>query len=308
MRILVLSRNGSLYSTNRLVRSARARGHDIDVVDPLELQLVVAKGRATLALAGSPLPVYHAVIPRIGASITRYGLAVVRQFEEAGVVVANGAASIAYAHDKVRTLQLLQRHDLAVPRTVCTRSLAGLPAALDTVGGCPAIVKLLHGSQGIGTMIADTPQAVFSLLETLWAMGQEIVLQEYIRESGGRDVRAFVVGGKVVAAMRRVARPGEFRSNLHRGGRGDPLLLPASYRRLATRAARVAGLEICGVDLLEGKKGPLVVELNSSPGLEGIEQATGIDVAHSIVARVETLWRKRRRAGRVAAPRLEPLH
>lgn len=294
MRIALLSRNATLYSTSRLVLAGRARGHQVDVLDPLELQTVVAVRTPSLHYAGTPLERYAVVIPRIGASITSYGVSVVRQFEQQRVVVVNGSVAIARTRDKVRTLALLARHGVPVPRTVCTRSLAGLDQALDLVGGCPAIVKLQHGTQGIGTMIAETPQALHALIETLWAMGQEIVLQQYVRESEGRDIRALVIDGRVVAAMRRQARPGEFRSNLHRGGTGDALSLPPRYRHCAVKAARLAGLDVAGVDLLEGRDGPLVVEINSSPGLEGIEQATGIDVASAIVALAE-----RRHAERV---------
>jgi len=303
MRFAVLSRNASLYSTSRLVLAGRARGHDVDVLDPLELQTVVAPRVPMLHRAGGALARYDAIIPRIGASITGYGVSMVRQFEQQQVPVVNGSVAIACTRDKVRTLALLARHRLPVPRTVCTRSLAGLDAALDLVGGCPAIVKLQHGAQGIGTMIAETPQALHSLIETLWAMGQEIVLQEYIRESEGRDIRALVVGGRVVAAMRRQARPGEFRSNLHRGGTGDGLSLPPRYRHCALKAAALTGLDIAGVDLLEGRHGPLIVEINSSPGLEGIEQATGVDVAETIIAIAE---KRAREGGPGRTPRAAP--
>ena len=199
----------------------------------------------------------------------------------------NGAVSIARSRDKLRALQLLTRRKIDVPITVCARSPAGVEAALGLVGGCPAIVKLQQGTQGIGTMIAETSQAVHSLLETLWAMGQDIVLQEYIRESKGRDIRAIVVGGRVVAAMRRQAKPGEFRSNLHRGGKGGHVTLPLAYRRVAIKATRAMGLEVAGVDMLESKSGPKILEINSSPGLEGIERATTVDVAGAIVEHAE---------------------
>jgi ribosomal protein S6--L-glutamate ligase len=283
MRLLVLSRNCSLYSTSRLVLAARARGHDVTVLDPLDFQIVVTKGRPTLFVGGRRVGGYDLVLPRIGASITSYGLAVVRQFDLMGVPVLNGAVAIARSRDKLRSLQLLTQRGIRVPITVCARSPAGIDAALAMVGGCPAIVKLQQGTQGIGTMIAETPQAVHSLLETLWAMGQDIVLQEYVKESKGRDIRAIVVGSRVIAAMRRVPKPGEFRSNLHRGGKGDKMTLPVAYRRAAVKAARAMGLEIAGVDMLEDRDGPRILEVNSSPGLEGIERATGVDVAGAIV-------------------------
>lgn len=283
MRLLVLSRNSSLYSTSRLVLAARARGHDVTVVDPLDFQIIVSKGRPSLFVGGRKVGRHDVVLPRIGASITSYGLAVVRQFDLMGVPVLNGAVAIARSRDKLRSLQLLTQRGIRVPITVCARSPAGIDAALALVGGCPAIVKLQQGTQGIGTMIAETPQAVHSLLETLWAMGQDIVLQEYVKVSRGRDIRAIVVGSRVIAAMRRVPKPGEFRSNLHRGGKGDKMTLPAPYRRAAVKAARAMGLEIAGVDMLEDRTGPRILEVNSSPGLEGIERATGVDVAGAIV-------------------------
>jgi ribosomal protein S6--L-glutamate ligase len=287
MRFLVLSRNASLYSTSRIVLAALARGHEVNVIDPLEFQIVVSRGRPSLLAGGAAVARYDIVIPRIGASITNYGLAVVRQFDLMGVPVLNGAVSIARSRDKLRALQLLTRRNIDVPITVCARSPAGVEAALGLVGGCPAIVKLQQGTQGIGTMIAETPQAVHSLLETFWAMGQDIVLQEYVRESKGRDIRVIVVGGRVVASMRRVAKPGEFRSNLHRGGKGDRVTLLKSYRNVAIHAAKAMGLEVAGVDMLEGKNGPKILEINSSPGLEGIERASGVDVAGAIIQHAE---------------------
>src|SRR5215831_10944274 len=289
MRFLVLSRNASLYSTSRLVLAARARGHDINVIDPLEFQIVVSRRRPSLVVGGAAVSRYDIVIPRIGASITNYGLAVVRQFDLMGVPVLNGAVAIARSRDKLRALQLLTRRNIDVPTTVCARSPAGIESALALVGGCPAIVKLQQGTQGIGTMIAETPQAVYSLLETLWAMGQDIVLQEYVRESKGRDVRAIVVGRRVVAVMRRTAKAGEFRSNLHRGGLGIKVKLDRRYTSAAVAATRAMGLEVAGVDMLEGSNGPKILEINSSPGLEGIERASGVDVATAIVQRAERI-------------------
>jgi ribosomal protein S6--L-glutamate ligase len=287
MRMLVLSRNASLYSTSRIVLAARARGHEVTVIDPLDFQIVVSRGKPALYLSGALVAKTDLVIPRIGASITNYGLAVVRQFDMMGVPVLNTAVAIARSRDKLRALQLLTRKSIDVPTTVCARSPAGLDAALELVGGCPAIVKLQQGTQGIGTMIAETPQAVASLLETLWAMGQDIVLQEYIRESKGRDIRAIVVGTRVVAVMRRTAKAGEFRSNLHRGGLGIKVKLDRRYSSAAVAATRAMGLEIAGVDMLEGMGGPKILEINSSPGLEGIERASGVDVATAIVKHAE---------------------
>ncbi len=298
MRMLILSRNPSLYSTSRIVLSARARGHDVTVIDPLEFQMVVSKGTPDLYIAGVEIPRYDVVVPRIGASITNYGLAVVRQFDMMGVPMLNGAVAIARSRDKLRALQLLTQEGIDVPITVCARSPAGLDTALALVGGAPAIVKLQQGTQGIGTMIADTAQAANALLETFWAMGQDIVLQEYIRESKGRDVRVIVVGGEVVAAMRRIAKKGEFRANLHRGGRATPLKLTKRYADAAIRAAKSMGLEVAGVDMLEGKRGPKILEINSSPGLEGVERATGVDVAGAIVEYAERYARRHRNTSR----------
>jgi ribosomal protein S6--L-glutamate ligase len=298
VRILVLSRNASLYSTSRLVLAARARGHDVAVADPLDFHLVVSRGRPSMYLADQPAPPADIVVPRIGASITNYGLAVVRQFDMMGVPVLNTAIAIARSRDKLRALQLLTRRDIDVPTTVCARTPDSVGLALQLVGGCPAIVKLQQGAQGIGTMIAETPQAVTSLLETLWAMGQDIVLQEYIAESKGRDIRAIVVGKRVIAAMRRQAKAGEFRSNLHRGGLGVRVELDRAYTQAAIGAVRVMGLEVAGVDMLESHAGPKILEINSSPGLEGIKRTNGVDVAGAIIAHAERLVarRSRRRA------------
>ena len=301
MRFLILSRNASLYSTSRIALAARARGHEVNVIDPLEFQIVVSRGRPSLLAGGAAVSRYDIVIPRIGASITNYGLAVVRQFDLMGVPVLNGAVSIARSRDKLRALQLLTRRNIDVPTTVCARSPAGVEAALGLVGGCPAIVKLQQGTQGIGTMIAETPQAVHSLLETFWAMGQDIVLQQYIAEAKGRDLRVIVVGGRVVASMRRVAKPGEFRSNLHRGGRGKPVMPDPEYVEAALRAARAVGLEVAGVDLLETKSGPKILEVNSSPGFEGLERATGLDIAGAIIDRALVLARERQATARSRA-------
>lgn len=307
MHILVLSRNASLYSTSRIVLAARARGHLVDVVDPLDFQIVVSRGKPSLLLGGAPVPDVDLVIPRIGASITNYGLAVVRQFDMMGIPVLNSAVSIARSRDKLRAMQLLTRKRIDVPITVCARSPAAIDAALDLVGGTPAIVKIQQGTQGIGTMIAETPQAVSSLLETLWAMGQDIVLQEYIHESKGRDIRTIVVGGRVVASMRRTAKAGEFRSNLHRGGLAVKVALPPAYRAAAVAATRVMGLDVAGVDMLEGREGPKILEINSSPGLEGIERASGVDVAGAIVVHAEKFAKgqKRRASSREVMSKIE---
>src|SRR5471030_2753496 len=251
MRLLLLSRNATLYSTSRLVLAARARGHEVSVADPLDLRIVISRGRPSLYLGDRAAPHADLVLPRIGASITNYGLAVVRQFDLMGVPVLNTALAIARSRDKLRAMQLLTKKNIDVPITVCARTPDSVELALQHVGGVPAIVKLQQGAQGIGTMIAETPQAVTSLLETLWAMGQDIILQEYIAESKGKDYRAIVVGGRVVAAMRRQAKAGEFRSNLHRGGLGVRVQMDKRYDPAAVAPVRAMGLEVAGVDMLE---------------------------------------------------------
>lgn len=302
MRVLILSRNASLYSTSRLVLAGRSRGHEVTVADPLDFHIVVSRGRPSMFLGGRSVPRADVVIPRIGASITNYGLAVVRQFDMMGVPVLNTAVAIARSRDKLRAMQLLTKRDIDVPKTVCARTPDSVDLALEFIGGTPAIVKLQQGAQGIGTMIAETPQAVTSLLETLWAMGQDIILQEYIAESKGRDYRAIVVGGRVVASMRRQAKAGEFRSNLHRGGLGMRVRMDKRYVQAATAAVKVMGLEVAGVDMLEGRDGPKILEINSSPGLEGIERTSGVDVAGAILAHAERFVARRsqRRLGKDA--------
>jgi ribosomal protein S6--L-glutamate ligase len=293
MRLLVLSRNAALYSTSRLVLAARSRGHEVSVADPLEFRIVISRGRPSVFLGDDVAPHVDLVLPRIGASITNYGLAVVRQFDLMGVPVLNTALAIARSRDKLRAMQLLTRKKIDVPVTVCARTPDSIDQAMALVGGAPCIVKLQQGAQGIGTMIAETPQAVKSLLETLWAMGQDIILQQYIAEAKGRDVRAIVAGGQVVAAMRRQAKAGEFRSNLHRGGLGVQVQLESAYRRAAVAATRVMGLEVAGVDMLETREGPKILEINSSPGLEGVERASGTDVARAIVIHAERFLARR---------------
>ena len=294
MHLLILSRKASLYSTRRLTEAARARGHVVSVIDPLEFSLVVSRGKPQLFFRGSPAEKYDLVLPRIGASITSYGLAVVRQFDMMGVPVLNHAIAIARSRDKLRAMQLLTKRDLDIPTTVCTKSTAYLDSALQLVEGPPAIVKLHQGTQGVGVMLAETRQSVQSTLESFWSLGQDIILQEFVAESKGRDIRVIVVGGRVVAAMRRRAKRGEFRSNIHRGGDAEGIpKLQARYARAAIAAAEVMALEVCGVDMLETRRGPRILEINSSPGLEGIERATQKDIASAIVQHAERYYRAR---------------
>jgi len=287
MRLLVLSRNGSLYSTSRIVRAARARGHEVDLVDPLDLQVLVGRDDAKVVVAGTPIPDYEAAIPRIGTSVTRYGMVVLRHLEQHGVVTLNGAASLLAARDKIGALATLATADVPVPTSICLRSPMGLEAAIEAVGGPPLVIKLQAGTQGLGTILAESRNAVVSTVETLLAMGQEVVLQTFVREARGRDQRHFVVGRKVVASMERRAPRGEFRANLHRGGRGRAIEPDAATRKIALRAARRLGLSVAGVDILPTSNGPLVLEVNSSPGLEGIEQVTEVDIATAILRYAE---------------------
>lgn len=302
MHVLILSRKATLYSTRRLIGAAQERGHVVSIVDPLDFSLIVSRGRPSLYLRGQEVSGFDIVIPRIGASITSYGLAVVRQFDMMGIPVLNHAVAIARSRDKLRAMQLLTKRDLDIPTTVCTKSTAYLDSALRLVEGPPAIVKLHQGTQGIGVMLGETRQSVESTLEAFWTLGQDIILQEFIAESRGRDIRAIVVGKKVVAAMRRRAKRGEFRSNLHRGGEPEGIeVLDERYAHAAVDAAKVMALEVCGVDMLETRRGPKILEINSSPGLEGIEKATGKNVASAIIRHAERYVKSRKR-GRGAFP------
>jgi ribosomal protein S6--L-glutamate ligase len=294
VRIAVLSRNPKLYSTSRLVEAARARDYEVDVIDPIRCVVVISRGTQRLLYAGRELERYDVVVPRIGASITDYGLAVLAYFERHGVPACNSGASIARSRDKLRALQLLSAHDVGIPRTAIAREPSAIREAVDAVGGTPVIIKLLQGTQGVGVMIAHTAEGVTSTIDTLWGLGQNIILQEFIAESRGHDIRALVIGGELVAAMRRTAMEGEFRSNLHRGGAGTRIEVDEHYAKAAVAAARIIGLDVAGVDMLESREGPRVIEVNSSPGLRGIESATGIDVAARIIAHAERLSRQAR--------------
>jgi len=279
LRIAILSRNRKLYSTRRLVEAAKQRGHAAKVLDTLHCQLVLARGAPRVFYRGEEVKRVDVVIPRIGASITGYGLSVVNQFDMMGVPTLNNSVPIARSRDKLRALQLLSRFGIDIPRTVMCRYRSEVPLAVEQVGGLPCIMKLIQGTQGVGVLLASTMTEVEGMLDTLWHLGQEILIQELIAESRGKDVRALVVGDRVVAAMRRTAREGEFRSNIHRGGEGQAVELPRAYTDAAVKAARVIGLEVAGVDMLESKEGPKIMEVNSSPGFEGLEQVTGVDIA-----------------------------
>jgi ribosomal protein S6--L-glutamate ligase len=287
MRIVILSRQESLYSTRALTHAARRRGHEVDVLDTLQFDIQVSRRSPELYYQGKPVGPVDAVIPRIGASITFFGLAVVRQFEVMGVYCVNESQAIARSRDKLRCLQILSRHDIGLPPTVYTRQAEHVPNCIERVDGPPVVVKLLEGTQGIGVVLAETTPAASSVIEAFHGLDQNILIQQFIAEAKGADIRAVVVGRKVVAAMKRRAIAGEFRSNIHRGGTTKRLRLSPDYRRTALAAARVLGLRVAGVDMIESSDGPMVMEVNSSPGLEGIEKATGVDVAEAIIERIE---------------------
>jgi ribosomal protein S6--L-glutamate ligase len=291
LSIVILSRKRTLYSTRRLVEAARQLGHKPHVLDTLHCSLVMSREGAKVFYHGHEITGVHVVIPRIGASITGYGLAVVNQFDMMGVPVLNNSVPIARSRDKLRALQLLSRFGLDIPRTVMCRFREEVPLAVQQVGGLPCIIKLIQGTQGIGVMIAHSMNEVEGMLDTLWDLGQEILLQEFIVESKGRDVRALVVGDRVVGAMRRQAKTGEFRSNIHRGGEGKPITLSRDYSEAAVKAARIIGLEVAGVDMLESRGGPKIMEVNSSPGFEGLEAATHLDIATHYVQHAADLAR-----------------
>lgn len=287
MRLVILSRQESLYSTRVLAEAGRARGHQVDVCDTLQFDIRVSKSNSELFYRGEPLGPVDAVIPRIGASITIFGLAVVRQFEMMGVYCLNESQAIARSRDKLRSLQILSQHHIGLPPTVYTRQADHVPACIKRVDGTPVVVKLLQGTQGIGVVLAESPVGASSIIEAFHGLDQDILIQKFIREANGSDIRAVVVGRKVVAAMRRQAVGGEFRSNIHRGGKAKKIRLPRAYVHTALAAARVLRLRLAGVDMIESAEGPMVMEVNSSPGLEGIEKTTGVPVGRAIVEYIE---------------------
>ena len=287
MKIAILSRAPEAYSTRRLVEAAETRGHEVGLVDVLKLSISLEEGYPDLQLGGKAFPEYDAVIPRIGASVTFFGTAAVRQLEQMDLFCANSAQGILNSRDKLRCLQILSRHDIGIPATEFVRRRQDVLPAIERVGGAPVIIKLLEGTQGVGVILADTLEIAAAIIETLQSTRQNVLIQKFVAESKGKDIRAFVVGDRVVAAMRRQAQGQEFRSNVHRGGRTESIRLDPAYEETAVRAAQLVGLRIAGVDMLEGSDGPQVMEINSSPGLEGIEGASGIDVAGAIVDYVQ---------------------
>jgi len=287
VKIAILSRDPNLQSTSRLREAAEARDHTVRVIDYLRCYMNITAHRPTVIFQGQELTDIDAVIPRIGASHTFYGTAVVRQFEMMGVFTANDSQAISRARDKLRALQLLARNGIGLPVTGFAHSTKDIDGLLDTVGGPPVVVKLTEGTQGMGVVLAETRKAAESVIGAFRQLNANILVQEYIKETRGADIRAFVVGGRVVAAMLRQSAPGEFRSNLHRGGTGAPVRLTPEERATAVRAARTMGLNVCGVDLVRSKHGALVLEVNASPGLAGIEATTGVDVATRVVEWIE---------------------
>ena len=283
MKLAILSRAPRSYSTQRLRTAAADRGHTVKVLNTLRFAIDLSRAEPDLQYRGKPLSDYDAVLPRIGASITYFGTAVVRQFEQMDVYTPNTANGIANARDKLRAIQILSRHDIGIPATTFVRDRADVLAAIDRVGGAPVVIKLLEGTQGIGVILAPDKAVAGAVIETLQSTKQNVLIQRFVAESKGRDIRALVVGDRVVAAMRRRAAGDEFRSNIHRGGSAELIELDTEFERTAVQSAQIMGLRVAGVDMLESGDGPLVMEVNSSPGLEGIETATNLDVAGAIV-------------------------
>ncbi|KAB2813294.1 RimK family alpha-L-glutamate ligase [Pimelobacter simplex] len=283
MKLAILSRAPRSYSTQRLRTAALDRGHQVKVLNTLRFSIDLSGDEPDLQFRGKQLSDYDAVLPRIGNSITYFGTAVVRQFEQMDVYTPNTANGIANSRDKLRATQILSRHNIGMPATTFVRDRADVIPAIERVGGAPVVIKLLEGTQGIGVILAPSIKVAEAIIETLQSTKQQVLIQRFVKESKGRDVRALVVGDRVVAAMRRVAQGDEFRSNVHRGGSVERVDLDPEYEQVAVRAAQIMGLKVAGVDMLEGNDGPLVMEVNSSPGLEGIESATKLDVAGAII-------------------------
>jgi len=287
MKIGMLARNPDLYSHKRLVEAAEARGHTLDIINTLRCYMNIASRRPEIYYNGKKLEGYDAIIPRIGASVTFYGMAVLRQFEIMGVYPLNESVAIGRSRDKLRSMQLLARDGIGLPVTTFAHDPKQTEEVLELAGGAPLVIKLLEGTQGLGVVLADTDRSAKSVIEAFRATKTNILVQEFIKESGGTDIRALVVGGKVVAAMKRTGAEGEFRSNLHRGGSAQVVKLSPEERSTAVRAAKSMGLNVCGVDMLRANHGAVVMEVNSSPGLEGVEMATGLDIAGKIIEFIE---------------------
>ncbi len=288
MKIGILSRRHDLYSTQRLVDAATERGHNANVIDTLRCYMNITSARASIHYKGAELENYDAVIPRIGASVTFYGAAVVRQLEMMNAFCVNDSVAITRARDKLRSLQLLSKKGIGLPITGFAHSLDEIQDLIKMVGGPPLVIKFLEGTQGIGVILVETAKAARSMIEAFLGLKVNILVQEYIKEAGGADIRCFVVGGKVVAAMKRQSKSSEeFRSNLHRGGKASAIEITEEERKMAIRAAHIIGLNVAGVDIVRSNRGPLIIEVNASPGLEGIEKATKVDVAGKIIEFIE---------------------
>lgn len=287
MKIAILSRNKNLYSTRRLKEAGQARGHEVDIIDTLHCYMDITSNNPAVRFKGKVLPKYDAIIPRIGASISFYGTAVVRQFEMTGSYSINESVAITRSRDKLRSMQLLSRKGIGLPRTGFANRPDNVKDLIKNVGGAPCVIKLLEGTQGIGVVLAETSKSAEAIVEAFMGLNADILVQEFIKEAGGADIRCFVVGDRVVAAMKRQGAEGEFRSNLHRGGSATLVKLSKEERATAVAAANIMGLNMCGVDILRAERGPVVMEVNSSPGLEGIETATKKDVANMIIEYLE---------------------
>ena len=287
MKIAILSRRKKIYSTQRLVEAAEKRGHQADVVNTLRCNMNITSSHPTVYCAGRALDDYDAVIPRVGASVTFYGAAVVRQFEMMGVFCLNDSVSITRARDKLRSLQLLSKKGIGLPITGFAHSLDETQDLIKMAGGVPLVVKFLEGTQGIGVVLVESLKAARSIIEAFLGLKVNIMVQEYIKEAGGADIRCFVVGDQVVAAMKRQAKSEEFRANLHRGGVALPVEITPEERNMAIRVAHIIGLNVAGVDIVRSNRGPLIMEVNATPGLEGVEKVTGVDVADAIIRFIE---------------------
>ncbi|WP_278403844.1 30S ribosomal protein S6--L-glutamate ligase [Pseudoalteromonas ruthenica] len=294
MKIGILSRNKSLYSTRRLIEAAQQRGHEVQVLDALRCYMNINSQEPEVHYKGKKLEDFNAIIPRIGASVTFYGCSVLRQFEMMGVYPVNESVAITRSRDKLRSLQLLSRKGVGMPVTGFASKPDDVKDLLEMVGGAPVVIKLLEGTQGIGVVLAETRKAAESVIEAFMGLKAHIMVQEYIKEAGGADIRCFVIGDRVIAAMKRQAQEGEFRSNLHRGGSASLVRITPEERKTAVAAAKAMGLNVAGVDLLRSERGPLVMEVNSSPGLEGIELATGKDIAGMIIQFIEKNAKEKR--------------
>ena len=287
MRIALLARNPELYSHKRLMEAAEARGHEIEWINTLQVYLRLGRTQPEMRYRGHEMPHFDAVIPRIGASVTFFGTAVLRQFEVMGVYPLNESVSISRSRDKLRSLQLLSRKGIGIPVTGMAQGTRQTEDLIEMVGGPPLVIKLLEGTQGMGVVLADTMQAAKSMVNAFAGLDANILVQEFIGEAGNQDLRCLVIGDKVVAAMSRKGPEGDFRSNLHRGGSAAKVRISPKERETAVKAAKAMGLNVCGVDMLRSSRGPLVMEVNSSPGLEGIEKATGLDVAGKVIDFIE---------------------